>query len=69
MIQSSERVSFELSEFITIEKRLKTVDGRIWYILSLKKDDVKKVEPAIQKYVEDYFRLYVEKMEGSSACD
>ena len=59
------QVSFELSEFIKIERRTKTADGNIWYLLSLRKDDAKNIGAQIDEYVKSYFENGISDAETS----
>jgi hypothetical protein len=60
----AEQASFELSKYTTVERRGKTSDGKIWYVVSIKSSDVAKIEPAISKYLDYNFNLFVEGIEA-----
>jgi len=51
----SEQVSFELSELVKIERRAKTANGYIWYLLSIKKEDAKNIRETINEYLKTHF--------------
>ena len=53
--------AFELSEFMTIEKRARTPDGHIWYMVTLKKTDAHTLAAAI--FDSDIHRRYIHETE------
>jgi hypothetical protein len=57
-ILASEQLSFELSEFIIIERRTKTADGHIWYLLSLRKNDAERITNIVEfgEFYENYYK-------------
>jgi hypothetical protein len=61
----SDQVLFELSEFIKIERRTRTSDGKIWYLVSLRKNDAKNIQPQISQYNETLFNDHIENIEGT----
>ena len=65
-INASDQVSFELSEFIKIDKRTRDVDGKIWYRVSLLKKDAKIITNIISQYQKSYFESYIKGVEEES---
>jgi len=63
MLTASEQVSFELSEFTKIERRARTADGTVWYLISLEIDDLKKIG-AIDNYIDEYFESHIAEIEA-----
>jgi len=61
----SEQVSFELSELVKIERRTKTANGDIWYLLSIKKEDAENISEKINEYLMTHFESYITEIEKS----
>jgi hypothetical protein len=60
-IMASEQTSFELSEFITVERRTKTKDGTIWYLVSIQKDIANNFEKMVGEYIGEYVESYMDR--------
>jgi hypothetical protein len=56
---ATDQISFELSKLVKIEKRTKTSDGTIWYLISLKKDEAEKIGIYINEYIKNYCEEYI----------
>jgi hypothetical protein len=63
LINASEQVSFELSELVKIERKTKTADGNVWYLLSIRKKDAENIFVIIDDYVKKYFKSYTAEVE------
>jgi len=63
MANASEQVSFELSELVNIERRVKTADGNVWYLLSIRKKDAENIFVIIDDYIKKYFESYTAEIE------
>jgi hypothetical protein len=61
-LMASEQVSFELSEFIKIERRTKTKDGTIWYLASIQRTIANNIKTKIGDYEESYVKSYMERL-------
>jgi hypothetical protein len=59
---ASEQVAFELSEFIKIERRAKTKDGTIWYLVSIQKVIANNIKIKINDYEKSYVESYRERL-------
>ncbi|MDR2601677.1 MAG: hypothetical protein LBC53_04405 [Spirochaetaceae bacterium] len=59
-LRAAEQVAFELNEFIKIERRTKTKDGSIWYLVSIQKNNANKFEQIISNYKEKFIESYTE---------
>jgi hypothetical protein len=63
MANASEQVSFELSELVKIERKTKTSDGNVWYLLSIRKKDAENIFVIIDDYIKKYFESYTAEVE------
>jgi hypothetical protein len=64
-VEASNQAAFELSEFIRIDRRTKTADGRIWYRVYVKKTDAQKLETILLQYEQEYVNSYIERLEDN----
>jgi hypothetical protein len=60
--KASEEASFELSELIKVERRTKTKDGIIWYLVSIQKNITNNVAAKIEDYEKNYINSYTENL-------
>jgi calcineurin-like phosphoesterase family protein len=63
---ASQQASFELSEFIKVDRRTKTADGKIWYLVSFPRKEAENIIDIISQYQENYFDSYIEMLEPAS---
>jgi len=63
LINATEQVSFELSELVKIERKTKTADENVWYLLSIRKREAENIFIIIDDYVKKYFESYTAEVE------
>jgi hypothetical protein len=61
---ATDAAAFELYGLTTIEQRLRTKDGVIWYVVTLDKSKTEKQLESLKETVKDYFESMVEDWQG-----
>jgi hypothetical protein len=61
----SQQATFALSEYVKVEKVALDSGGTVWCLLSLKKDDAKKIPPEIFEYANKHYEDWVTRIDNA----
>jgi hypothetical protein len=60
--EANNQACFVLYELTTVERRARTADGKIWYVVSLDKNNGRGIT-GLDEYIRNYFNSAVEDYE------